>query len=96
MLPAVWDRISGPRDTDDTGSYDVSRGWRYTIRRNNEERTVDVLVARAHFDMGLLPADAKAAFETRGRSAVDAVLGQDDPPRYLVVTIFGACEDRAS
>lgn len=88
----AWERIGGPREVAQIGSFDMSRGWGYTIHKGTEERTVGVIVARA--PLGDLPPDAKAAYETRGRSAVDAVLGQDDPPRYLIITSAGVREQR--
>lgn len=88
----AWERISGPREVAQIGSFDMSRGWGYTIRRDTEERTIGVIVARA--PLGDLPPDAKAAMETRGRSAVDAVPEQEDPPRYLIITSAGVREQR--
>lgn len=89
----AWKRISGPREVDQIESYDMTRGWGYTIRRGDEERTIGVIVARG-ISVGDLPTDSAAAMQTRGRSAVDAVLDQDEPPRFLVVTSSGIREDR--
>lgn len=89
----MWKRTSGPHAVDQFPRYDMARGWEYTIQRDEEGRTVSVVVSRG-ISADAMPVDATAAYQTRGRSAVDAVLDQDDPPRYLVITDSGVIEER--
>ena len=90
----TWHRISGPRPVGQIGSYDMTQAWGYTIRRGDEERTIGVIVSQGITRDHGLPHDSDAAMGTRGRSAVQDVLDQNDPPRYLVITSTGVREDR--
>jgi len=71
-------------------SNDAERGWAYDVGRDGEQRTVLVEVAGTlDAGHGDLPDDVRRALSTHGRSAVDAVLDDDDPPERLTVTTNG-------
>jgi hypothetical protein len=96
----IWQRVSGPREFDKHRGFDMDVGWAWTIERNwtierdGAQRTISVIVAGGLFGSGDLPDDCRRALATRGRSAVDATLGLDEPPRYILVTT-GGLQERA-
>lgn len=86
---STWRIVSGPR-LDDGPRPHSERVWLYDIEGERGRRTVRVEVT------GILAAgggrlldDVELAFSTQGRSAVSAVLGDDDPPERLIVTPAG-------
>jgi hypothetical protein len=66
-------------------------GWRWEIVRAGETpRQVRVEVqVRAGSRVTDLPETAKHAIRSRGATAVDAVLDQDDPPALILVSMRG-------
>ena len=66
-------------------------GWGWEIVRAGEApRQVRVEVQLgAGSRVTDLPEAAKHAIRSRGATAVDAVLDQDDPPRWILVSIRG-------
>lgn len=84
-----WKIDAGPRRYDSRGTADIDVGWAYDIERNGERRTISVEVAGGRSGSDELPDDARRAIRTSGRSAVESVLGEDDPPRYLLVGSLG-------
>ena len=66
-------------------------GWSWEIKRaGNEPRRVRVEVhVRSGSRVTDLPEVAKHAIRSRGATAVDAVLGNDDPPERIVVSAHG-------
>ena len=68
----------------------VEVGWSWVIKRENSEpRSVHVEVARGNYNVAILPAEARNAIRSRGATAVDAYLDQDDPPARIVVSTHG-------
>src|SRR5438874_2384433 len=85
----AWHIDRGPTEFDQLRSFDMDVGWAYYIVRGAEERTVSVIVAGGRLNSEELPEDSREAIRTKGRSAVEAVLSLDEPPRYLAVTSTG-------
>jgi hypothetical protein len=84
-----WGIARGPREFERLEGFDIDVGWAYYLERGEEERTVSVLAAAGALRANDLPMEAQRAIETRGRTAVEAVLGEDEPARYLVVSSTG-------
>ena len=84
-----WRIIRGPREFDQLESFDMDVGWGYTLERDGEEHTISVIVAGGRAKSAELPDDARQAVSTRSHSAVQAVLANDAPPRYLIVGTTG-------
>jgi len=94
---AGWQIISGPREYKPGGGSvqgPVGRdlAWAYVIERGNERLTVRVERASALAESEALSEVARSAVATRGRSAVEAILKRDRPPRRLIVTTDGVAE----
>ena len=94
---ARWEIISGPREYSPAGgsvrgSVGRDLGWAYVIERGNERLTVRVERASALAESEALSEVARSAVATRGRSAVEAILKRDRPPRRLIVTTDGVAE----
>jgi hypothetical protein len=84
-----WGIARGPREFDRLEGFDMDVGWAYYLERGEDERTVSVIAAAGTLRANDLPLEAQRAIETRGRTAVEAVLGEDEPARYLVVSSTG-------
>jgi hypothetical protein len=64
-----------------------ARGWIWTIERDDEVRFVRVeLTGQAEIDPR---EEVREAAETNGRSALDTVLDDDDPPARITFTSGG-------
>jgi len=66
-------------------------GWQWEIVRGNEARIVTVRLTgqvRVETEQGRRE-EARWAIETNGRSAVESVLDQDDPPDTISFTTGG-------
>jgi len=94
---AGWEIISGPREYSPAGgsvrgSVGRDLGWAYVIERGNERLTVRVESGSALAESKALSEVSRSAVATRGRSAVEAILERDRPPRRLIVTADGVAE----
>jgi len=67
----------------------MDTGWTYRIHRQDEIRTVRVIVAGGRLASTSLPADSRRAIESHGWSAVSDVLHLDEPPQVLIVSDAG-------
>jgi hypothetical protein len=85
-----WGIARGPREFDRLKGFDIDVGWAYYLERGEDERTVSMPAVAGALHANDLPMEAQRAIETRGRTAVEAVLGEDEPARYLVVSSTGA------
>src|SRR2546427_11000981 len=100
---AGWQIISGPREYNPAGGsvgrgsvgFGRDRGWAYVIERGNERLTVRVERDSTLAESEALSEVARSAVATRGRSAVEAILARDRPPRRLIVTTDGVAEHAA-
>jgi hypothetical protein len=82
-----WQIVGQPTRDDPT---DVdAHGWRWTIEHaeTSEQRRVYVTVTR-HVELGG-PPESRHALETEGRSEVERVLTEPDPPRSISVSTSG-------
>jgi len=65
-------------------------GWSWVIRRDGpEQRRVQVEVSRGPYRVTDLPAESRNAIRSRGATAVDAFLEDEDPPVRIVVSTEG-------
>jgi hypothetical protein len=87
-----WTIYSGPRRFDALGDFDMDLGWAYTLDHDGKHRTVRVIVTDGRTRSRDVPTEVRRAIRTKGRSAVDAVLHRDLPPRYLIVGSAGIAE----
>jgi hypothetical protein len=92
-----WRIIAGPREYEPTGS-DCPVGWAWDIGAGVERRTVKVEISAIAMVMvasgeRLPSADADMARRTRGRSAVEPYLDEDEPPLRLVISTGGVEPD---
>lgn len=91
MARAKWHRTTGPivfRTTPEGA--DIEVGWSWVItRKGATPRHVRVEVVGSAFQVPDLPVEARNAITTRGATAVDAFLHQDDPPKRIVVSTLG-------
>ena len=67
---------------------DVEYGWAYELERDRERRQISVYVTPGT-TVANVPEECVRAIRTDGRSAVEAVLDRDRPPRYIVLTSEG-------
>jgi hypothetical protein len=89
IISVSWSIARGPREFEALEGFDMDVGWAYYLERGEEERTVSVIVSGGRLRSNQLPWDARRSIETRGRAAVETVLGESEPPRYLMVTPLG-------
>jgi hypothetical protein len=67
-----------------------SVGWSWEIRRDrSESRRVEVEVSPGPYRVTDLPAEARNAIRSRGATAVDAFLDDEDPPARILVSTRG-------
>jgi hypothetical protein len=67
-----------------------ARGWAWEIQRDFELRRVLVEVTGAA--EAAAGATVRRVIETRGRSAIERVLAEDDPPKRITFTAAGRSE----
>ena len=90
---AKWRLVSGPHKYAPS-SFDRSHGWVYKIVHAADQRKISVEVAgTVRASDGPLPAEVQSALSTRGKSAVEAVLDHDTPPRRLLGRTHGIAGD---
>lgn len=90
-----WLVVSGPRAFRDGDHLNVEYGWAYEIERDRERRQIAVYVGPG-ITVDNVPDECIRAIRTDGRSTVEAVLGRDDPPRYIELTANGTREREAA
>jgi len=92
-----WARIGAATAFGPTpGGSEIQVGWLWEIRRDGSEtRQIRVEVSRGPFVVTDLPAGARNAIRSRGATAVDAYLNQDEPPARIVVSTLGVHADPA-
>ncbi len=80
-----WKLVDGPG-----GTGDASAAWWYEIERDGQRRSV-LIESRVSVDDEVLvdSEKVKRAIETCGRSAVEDILTEDDPPTELYITVYG-------
>jgi hypothetical protein len=66
-----------------------ARSWKWRIERNEDVRTVWVHVTNTALNSTQIPDTTRKAIETQGRSEIDAILDQDDPPAEITCTTAG-------
>jgi hypothetical protein len=90
-LPPRWSRTGQAEAFGLTpGESAVEVGWVWEIRRGHDEpRFVRVEVTRGPFRVTDLPAEARNAIRSRGATAVDAYLDEEEPPARIVVSTLG-------
>ena len=84
-----WSKLSGPRAYSSRGTADIDGGWAYTLERDGAERTVHVEVAGGRMGSDEIGADGKRAITTKGWSAIEPHLDQDEPPTRIVIATGG-------
>ena len=80
-----WKLVDGPG-----GTGDASAAWWYEIERDGQRRSV-LIESRVSVDDEVVvdSEKVKRAIETCGRSAVEDILTEDDPPTELYITVYG-------
>ncbi len=86
---AKWRIVSGSREFHAFAGRDISMGWARDIANGGEHRTVSVCIAGSVTGATDLPDECRAAVRTHGRSAVNAVLDEENPPQIIGVTSTG-------
>jgi hypothetical protein len=77
-------------EPEDVSNFDKDASvWLWEIERGEERRYVEVTVTMPSLANAALPVDVRAARESKGRTAVEAYLRDDDPPRHVVVGTQG-------
>ena len=91
MAGARWHRVGQAiRFGPSPDGVETELGWSWRISRDGVHRSVRVEVACAlKLRPTDLPAESRNAIRSRGATAVDSVLNQDEPPERLVVSTLG-------
>jgi len=91
QLPTeAWRIAYGPREyTRTPDGADIDVGWVWELERGGERRTIRVEVASGRLGSARLPDDSQEAIRTQGRSAVEALQREQDPPTRVLVTSSG-------
>jgi hypothetical protein len=76
-----------PEDVSDF-ERDASR-WLWEIERGEERRQIEVMLTMPSVASDNPLAEVRDARETRGRSALERYLNDDDPPRQILVSTNG-------
>jgi hypothetical protein len=77
------------RPTADGTETAIGWSWEIIRRGTNEHRLIRVEVTRQPVVVTDLPHEARNAIRSRGATAVDAFLHEDDPPERIVVSVEG-------
>ena len=81
-MAGIWASTSGPLEYHDREGADISVGWRWTLERDGREHLISVEHVRT---TGRLSQESIQAMRTCGWSAVKPHLGEDNPPRRIVI-----------
>lgn len=91
---AAWAIVGGPVENPDPPDGLDAISWTWEIERNGERRKVTILMSRTLLAASGHPSeDAALARETKGRNYVEAVLDQENPPRYREANTVHASAD---
>lgn len=95
--PAAWRVVEGPHESRAWhGPTDLQIVWTWKLERTGGDALqIAVETNGARLDQSGLPTDAREALETRGLSAVRAVLAERAPPARLLVSELGVTRRRA-
>ena len=86
---ARWKIISGARVFYDFPGRSVEIGWARDVQQGDDQRTINVCVTKEADEATELPQESRDAIRSHGRSAVNAVLTDDDVPLIIDVTPTG-------
>jgi hypothetical protein len=86
---ARWKIISGARVFYDFPGRSVEIGWARDLQKGDDQRTVNVCVSKEAEEATELPQESRDAIRSHGRSAVNAILTEDDVPLIIDVTPTG-------
>jgi hypothetical protein len=86
----AWRVAGGPREyTQTSDGADIDVGWAWELERGGDRRTIRVEVAGGRLGSAHLPDESQEAIRTQGRSALEELLGEPDPPTRVLVTSSG-------
>ena len=87
---AKWKIISGSREFYSIrGRGNVAIGWARDLERRGVQVTVNVVVPLGVPDMPDLPAESRSAIRSHGKTAIIAVMNDDELPAFIDVTPEG-------
>ena len=86
---ARWKIISGARVFSEFPGRSVEIGWARDVQKVDDQRTINVCVTKEAEEASELPQESKDAIRSHGRSAVNAVLTDEDVPLIIDVTPSG-------
>jgi hypothetical protein len=82
-----WRIIDGPEDV---SNFDKDASvWLWTIERDGVPSYVEVTVTLPSVVSAGVPGEVRDARESKGRTAVEAYLDEDAPPRNILVSTQG-------
>ena len=87
---AKWKIISGSREFYSIrGRGNVAIGWARDLQRRDVQVTVNVIVPLGVADMPDLPSESRSAIRSHGKTAIIAVMNDDELPLFIDVTPEG-------
>ena len=87
---ARWKIISGSREFYSIrGRGDVAIGWARDLERGETQRTVNVVVPLGVPDLPDLPSESRSAIRSHGKTAIIAVMNDEELPLFIDVTPEG-------
>src|SRR4051812_5227802 len=87
---AKWKIISGSREFYSIrGRGNVAVGWARDLERRGAQVTVNVVVPLGVPEMPDLPAESRSAIRSHGKTAIIAVMNDDELPQFIDVTPDG-------
>jgi hypothetical protein len=87
---AKWKIISGSREFYSVrGRSNVAIGWARDLQRRGVQVTVNVVVPQGVPDLPDLPAESKSALRSHGKTAIIAVMNDEELPLFIDVTPEG-------
>jgi hypothetical protein len=88
-----WKIISGSRAFYELPGRIVEIGWARDVQKGDVQKTINVCVTKEADQADELPEEARRAIRTHGRTAVNAVLTDEDVPYIIEVTTGGLVYD---
>ena len=87
---AKWKIISGSREFHSVrGRGNVAIGWARDLQRRGDQVTVNVVVPLGVPEMPDLPAESRSAIRSHGKTAIIAVMNDEELPLFIDVTPEG-------
>ena len=87
---AKWKIISGSREFHSIrGRGNVAIGWARDLQRRGDQVTVNVVVPLGVPEMPDLPAESRSAIRSHGKTAIIAVMNDEELPLFIDVTPEG-------